>query len=84
MYFKKIVYLNAILRLTQNVWGLKGFLFLHLKHNFRPGESVWIAISIIEEAWALKLQWQESTVRNEFLDSLNIDANRVKFFYCFF
>ncbi|VDN30589.1 unnamed protein product [Gongylonema pulchrum] len=47
--------------------------------NAGPDKLVWLAVSIIEEALALKLQWQESTVRKDFLESLNIDANRVGF-----
>ncbi|VDK73926.1 unnamed protein product [Litomosoides sigmodontis] len=42
----------------------------------RPDEMVWISVSIIEEALALKLQWHNSSIRSCFLHSLNIDMNQ--------
>lgn len=47
----------------------------------RPDEMMWIAVSIIEDAQALKLQWHNSSIRSYFLHSLNIDENRVRCCY---
>lgn len=48
---------------------------------FRPDEMVWIAVSIIEEALALKLQWHDSLIRSCFLRSLDVDVNQVRLLY---
>ncbi|KAL3985324.1 hypothetical protein ACH3XW_38160 [Acanthocheilonema viteae] len=42
----------------------------------RPDEMIWIAVSIIEEALALKLQWHDSSIRSCFLHSLDVDVNK--------
>uniref|UniRef100_A0A0R3RYN3 Clathrin_bdg domain-containing protein n=1 Tax=Elaeophora elaphi TaxID=1147741 RepID=A0A0R3RYN3_9BILA len=49
---------------------------INSKHNDRPDEMVWIAVSIIEEAPALKLQWHDSSIRSFFLNSLDVDVNQ--------
>uniref|UniRef100_A0A914ZLT0 Aftiphilin clathrin-binding box domain-containing protein n=1 Tax=Parascaris univalens TaxID=6257 RepID=A0A914ZLT0_PARUN len=43
--------------------------------NLKPWQSLWLAISIVEEALALKMQWTHSAFYSDFLDSLNLDAN---------
>ncbi len=48
---------------------------------FRPDEMLWIAVSIIEEALALKLQWHNSLIRSCFLYSLDIDVNQVRLLF---
>ncbi|CAG9539301.1 unnamed protein product [Cercopithifilaria johnstoni] len=49
---------------------------INTKGKDRPDAIVWIAVSIIEEALALKLQWHDSLIRSCFLHSLDIDANQ--------
>uniref|UniRef100_A0A0N5AYS9 Thioredoxin-like_fold domain-containing protein n=1 Tax=Syphacia muris TaxID=451379 RepID=A0A0N5AYS9_9BILA len=39
---------------------------------------VWLAVSIVEEALALKFQWSSSAVYHHFLNSLNIDPKSVE------
>ncbi|VDO31993.1 unnamed protein product [Onchocerca flexuosa] len=43
---------------------------------FRPDKVVWMAVSIIEEVLALKLQWHDSLIRSCFLHSLDVDVNQ--------
>ncbi|EFO28223.2 hypothetical protein LOAG_00251 [Loa loa] len=47
-----------------------------MKDKERPDEMVWKAVSTIEEAPALKLQWHDSLIRSYFLHSLNVDVNQ--------
>ncbi|VDM08808.1 unnamed protein product [Wuchereria bancrofti] len=49
---------------------------INTKDKNRPDEMLWIAVSIIEEALALKLQWHNSLIRSCFLHSLDIDVNQ--------
>ncbi|KAK6108173.1 hypothetical protein QQG55_31100 [Brugia pahangi] len=49
---------------------------INTKDKNRPDEMLWIAVSIIEEALALKLQWHNSLIRSCFLYSLDIDVNQ--------
>ncbi|VDM48800.1 unnamed protein product [Toxocara canis] len=43
--------------------------------NLKPWQSSWLAISVVEDALALKMQWPHSVFYSKFLDSLSLDAN---------
>uniref|UniRef100_A0A915PJP3 Aftiphilin clathrin-binding box domain-containing protein n=1 Tax=Setaria digitata TaxID=48799 RepID=A0A915PJP3_9BILA len=49
---------------------------INRKDEGKPDEMIWVAVSIIEEALALKLQWHHSSIRSHFLHSLDIDPNK--------
>ncbi|KAM3717312.1 Aftiphilin [Dirofilaria immitis] len=49
---------------------------INTKDSERPDKMVWIAVSVIEEALALKLQWHDSLIRSCFLCSLGVDINQ--------
>uniref|UniRef100_A0A8R1TXL5 Aftiphilin clathrin-binding box domain-containing protein n=1 Tax=Onchocerca volvulus TaxID=6282 RepID=A0A8R1TXL5_ONCVO len=49
---------------------------INMKGNKGPDKMVWMSVSIIEEALALKLQWHDSLIRSCFLHSLDVDVNQ--------
>ncbi|VDK21557.1 unnamed protein product [Anisakis simplex] len=52
----------------------------HAVDSLKAWQSLWLAIGVVEEALALKMQWSHSSFYSSFLDSLNLDANLVSSF----